>query len=194
MKFDTPATTNPIDQLKVIGQPDRPHRRSAQDDGHGAPTPTNGTTWSRTRPTATSSAPRSPRAGSRRWILAAAKAAPGVIAIVTARERRQARQGQVQHRASCSAAPRSSTITRPSRVVVAETFEQARAAAELVRVDYDASRGIVRSGGRRGTAPSRARQRRRQAGNRGRRFRMAPSPPRRCSSTRPTPRPTRPTR
>jgi xanthine dehydrogenase YagR molybdenum-binding subunit len=23
MKFDTPATTNPIDQLKVVGKPDR---------------------------------------------------------------------------------------------------------------------------------------------------------------------------
>ena len=44
-------------------------------------------------------------------------------------ECRQARQGQVQHRASCSAARRSSTIIRRSRVVVAETFEQARAAA-----------------------------------------------------------------
>ena len=36
MKFDTPATTNPIDQLKVIGKPDRPHRRSAQDHRHRA--------------------------------------------------------------------------------------------------------------------------------------------------------------
>ena len=46
---------------------------------------------------------------------------------------------------SCSADRRSSTITRPLRVVVAETFEQARAAAQLVRVDYVVGAGRVRS-------------------------------------------------
>ena len=36
MKFDTPATTNPIDQLKVVGKPHRPHRRPAEDHRHRA--------------------------------------------------------------------------------------------------------------------------------------------------------------
>jgi xanthine dehydrogenase YagR molybdenum-binding subunit len=30
MKFDTPATTNPIDQMKVIGQGHHPYRRAAE--------------------------------------------------------------------------------------------------------------------------------------------------------------------
>ena len=36
MKFETPATTNPIDQLKIVGKPVEPHRWPAQDDRHGA--------------------------------------------------------------------------------------------------------------------------------------------------------------
>jgi hypothetical protein len=36
MKFDTPATTNPIDQLKVVGKPVDRDRRSAQDHRHRA--------------------------------------------------------------------------------------------------------------------------------------------------------------
>ena len=36
MKFDTPATTNPIDQLKVVGQPVDRIDGPLQDDGHGA--------------------------------------------------------------------------------------------------------------------------------------------------------------
>ncbi len=35
MKFDTPAGSNPIDQLKVVGRR-RPHRRPAQDHRHRA--------------------------------------------------------------------------------------------------------------------------------------------------------------
>jgi hypothetical protein len=34
MKFDTVATTNPIDPLKVVGKTDRPHRSTAEDHGH----------------------------------------------------------------------------------------------------------------------------------------------------------------
>ncbi len=36
MKFENPATLNPIDQLKVIGLASKPHRRSAQNNGHCA--------------------------------------------------------------------------------------------------------------------------------------------------------------
>jgi CO/xanthine dehydrogenase Mo-binding subunit len=65
MKFDTPATTNPIDQLKVIGKPT---------DRIDGPLKTTGTApyayerhdAVRTRPMATSSAPPSPRAASPR--------------------------------------------------------------------------------------------------------------------------------
>ena len=36
MKFENPATLNPIDQLKVVGQAHGPDRRAAQDDRHRA--------------------------------------------------------------------------------------------------------------------------------------------------------------
>ena len=49
------------------------------------------------------------------------------------RERRQARQGQARHRQRCSAARRSQHYHQAIAVVVADTFEQARAAAQLVQ-------------------------------------------------------------
>ena len=79
-------------------------------------------------------------------------------------------------------------------LVVAETFEQARAAAQLVRVDYVARRGRVRPRGGEGHGDqarariTAARPIPRSA------ISPAPSPRRRSSSTRPTPRPTRRTR
>jgi xanthine dehydrogenase YagR molybdenum-binding subunit len=63
-----------------------------------------------------------------------------VIAIVTADRCRQARQGQVQHRQAAGRA-RVDHYHQAIAVVVAETFEQARAAAGLVRVDYARTRG-----------------------------------------------------
>ena len=75
-------------------QPDRPAQghRPSRPTGSTArsrppaprPMPMSGTTSCRTRPMAMSSARPSPRAGSRRSTSAAAKAAPGVLAIVTA--------------------------------------------------------------------------------------------------------------
>jgi hypothetical protein len=64
MKFDTPATTNPIDQLKVIGQPLDRIDGKLKTTGT-APTPTSAMTLFLMRPTATSSVPRLPRAASR---------------------------------------------------------------------------------------------------------------------------------
>ena len=70
MKFDSPtATTNPIDQLKVDRQTDRPHRRASYKvSGHGRAyayeqhdVVANASLWRM------SSAPASPRVGSRRW-------------------------------------------------------------------------------------------------------------------------------
>src|SRR5882757_1836116 len=105
MKFDTPATTNPIDQLKVIGKP------TDRIDGPMKTTGTAPYAYDRHDVVAhqaygyvVGSAIAKGRIGS--IDLSAAKAAPGVIA-----------------------------------VVVAESFEQARAAAELVRVDYQRAKG-----------------------------------------------------
>ena len=99
MKFDTPATTNPIDQLKVVGKPDRPHRRPAQDHRHGA---------LRLRAARRRAEPGlrlrgrrrpSPRAASPPWTWQAAKAAPGVLAIVTTLDMPASwSKGTMQHR------------------------------------------------------------------------------------------------
>jgi hypothetical protein len=72
--------------------------------------------------------------------LAARRRAPGVLAIVTAAERRQAGQGQLQHR-QAAGRPEIDHYHQAVALVVAETFEQARAAAQLVRVDYERAPG-----------------------------------------------------
>ena len=120
-----------------------------------------GTTSCRTRPTATSSARRSPRAGSPRWTSAAAKAAPGVLAIVTAENAGKLGKGKF-NTAKLLGGPEIEHYHQAIAVVVAETFEQARAAAQLVRVDYVASQGRVRPRGREGHGASRRRDHRRR--------------------------------
>ena len=116
-----------------------------------------GTTWSPIRPMAMSSAPRSPRAGSRRSISRAAKAAPGVLAIVTADNAGKLGKGDF-NTAKLLGGPEIEHYHQAIAVVVAETFEQARAAAQLVRVDYTPRQGRVRSR-RRGKAPRQSRSR-----------------------------------
>ena len=139
MKFDTPATTNPIDQLKVIGKPV---------DRIDGPLKTTGTA-----PYAYERHDVAPNAaygyvigaGIAKGRIASidvvdAKSAPGVLAIVTPNnvwkldqaERNTARLlvgSEIQHYHQAVA------------LVVAETFEQARAAAQLVHINYVPSAG-----------------------------------------------------
>ena len=143
MKFDTPATTNPIDQLKVVGKPT---------DRIDGPFKTTGTAtyayeWH-------NSAPHAPRmalspdpayghvvgsAIAKGRIasidLSAAKAAPGVLAIVTAENAGRLGQGD-RNFAKLLGGPDIEHYHQAIAVVVAETFEEASAAAQLVRVDY----------------------------------------------------------
>src|ERR671911_226735 len=72
--------------------------------------------------------------------LAAAKSAPGVLAIVTAENAGKLGKGQY-NAARLLAGPDIEHYHQAIAVVVAETFEQARAAAELVRVDYISDKG-----------------------------------------------------
>ena len=140
MKFDTPATTNPIDQLKVVGKPV---------DRIDGPLKTTGTAryayewhdvgterglWLCGR--------LGHRQGPhpRRWTLAAAKAAPGVLAIVTAENAGKLDKGNF-NTAKLLGGPEIDHYHQAIAVVVADTFEQARAAAELVRVDYTRAEG-----------------------------------------------------
>ncbi|WP_277980407.1 aldehyde oxidoreductase molybdenum-binding subunit PaoC [Sphingomonas phyllosphaerae] len=139
MKFDTPAGTNPIDAMKVVG---RAHDRI---DG---PLKTSG---------------RAPYAYEHHEVAgnqaygyvvgaavakgrirtldtAAAKAAPGVIAVVTAADAGKLGKGKY-NTVKLFGGPEVDHYHQAIALVVAETFEQARAAAALVRVDYARTSG-----------------------------------------------------
>src|SRR5215210_7812023 len=139
MKFDTPATTNPIDQLKVIGKPV---------DRIDGPLKTTGTApYAYERHDVAPNAAYgyivgSPIAKGRivSMDLAAAKAAPGVIAIVTAQNAGKLGKGNF-NTARLLAGPAIEHYHQAIAVVVAETFEQARAAAQLVRIEYERAKG-----------------------------------------------------
>ena len=124
--------------------------------------------------------------------LAAAKAAPGVLAIVTAENAGKLGKGKL-NTAKLLGGPEIEHYHQAIAVVVAETFEQARAAAQLVRVDYARAKGAFDLAAAKDTAQAG------QAGTGGpptppSAISPAPSPRRRSSSTRPTPRPIRRTR
>jgi xanthine dehydrogenase YagR molybdenum-binding subunit len=72
--------------------------------------------------------------------LAAAKAAPGVLAVVTADNAGKLGKGDYNS-AKLLGGPDVEHYHQAIAVVVAETFEQARAAAQRVRVDYSDSNG-----------------------------------------------------
>jgi xanthine dehydrogenase YagR molybdenum-binding subunit len=139
MKFTTPATTNPIDQLKVIGKPT---------DRIDGPMKTSGTA-----PYAYEQHAAAPNAAYGHVIgaaiakgkiasidTAAAKRAPGVLAIVTYENAGKIGKGKF-NTARLLAGPEVQHYHQAVAVVVAETFEQARAAATLVKVDYVKTKG-----------------------------------------------------
>src|SRR4051794_20028781 len=139
MKFDTPATTNPIDQLKVVGQPV---------DRIDGPLKTTGTApyaYDRNDVVANpaygyivGAAIGKGRIAS--IDLAAAHGAPGVITIVTAQNAGKLAKGP-RNTAKLLGGPEIQHYHQAVALVVAETFEQARAAAQLVRVQYAPAKG-----------------------------------------------------
>ncbi len=139
MKFDTPAGQNPIDQLKVVGRPT---------DRIDGPLKTTGTApYAYERHDAVASPAYGYVIGAgiakgriRSFDLAAARAAPGVLAIVTAEEAGKLGKGKM-NTARLLGGPEVDHYHQAIAVVVAETFEQARAAAGLVRVDYARGKG-----------------------------------------------------
>ena len=139
MKFDTPATTNPIDQLKVVG------RATDRIDG---PLKTTGTApYAYERHDVVADQAYGYVVGSAiakgriaAIDLKAAKAAPGVLAIVTADNAGKLGKG-TYNTARLLGGPEIEHYHQAIAVVVAETFEQARAAAQLVRVDYVRAQG-----------------------------------------------------
>ncbi|MGM9511622.1 aldehyde oxidoreductase molybdenum-binding subunit PaoC [Larkinella sp. GY13] len=139
MKFETPAGINPIDQLKVIGKPT---------DRIEGPLKTTGTaTYAYEHNDAVSN----PAYG---YVVGAAiakgrikaidqtkaKAAPGVLAIVTAASVGPLKPGQF-YVDRLLAGPQIDHYHQAVAVVVADTFEQARAAASLLKISYTKTKG-----------------------------------------------------
>jgi xanthine dehydrogenase YagR molybdenum-binding subunit len=156
MKFDTPATTNPIDQLKIIGHP------TSRIDG---PLKTTGKAtyayeWHDVFSTPAygcivGSAIAKGRITS--MDVSRAKAASGVIAVVTADSAGKLGKGKY-NTAKLLGGPEIEHYHQAIAVVVAETFEQARSAAELVKVGYEEARGsfdLAAGKEAAGTAPAR---------------------------------------
>jgi xanthine dehydrogenase YagR molybdenum-binding subunit len=139
MRFDTPATTNPIDQLKVIGKPT---------DRIDGPLKTTGrAAYAYERHDVVPNQAYGYVVGSaiakgriRSMDLAKAKAAPGVLAIVTAESAGKLGKSKLNI-AKLLGGPDIQHYHQAVAVVVAETFEQARAAAQLVEVDYVRAEG-----------------------------------------------------
>jgi xanthine dehydrogenase YagR molybdenum-binding subunit len=139
MKFDTPATTNPIDQLKIIGKPT---------DRIDGPLKTSGTApYAYERHDALENVAYGYILGSaiakgriKAMDVSRAKAAPGVVAVVTAQTAGKLTKGDF-NTANLLGGPEIQHYHQAVAVVVAETFEQARAAAALIKVDYERTKG-----------------------------------------------------
>lgn len=140
MQFDTPATTNPIDRMKVVGKPI--HRIDGQlkttgrakyayewhdaDIAYAYGYPV-GSAIAKGRITSMDTS--------------AAKAAPGVLSVVTALDVGELKKGQF-NTANLFGGSEIQHYHQAIAVVVAETFEQARSAASLIKVDYAEEKGV----------------------------------------------------
>jgi xanthine dehydrogenase YagR molybdenum-binding subunit len=139
MKFDTPATTNPIDQLKVVGHPvdrvDGPAKTTgtapyAYEQHQAVPNAAYGYV--------VGSAIAKGRIAS--MDLNDARRAPGVLAIVTAENAGTLGKGKM-NTAKLLGGPEIQHYHQAIALVVADTFEQARAAAQLLHVKYVTQKG-----------------------------------------------------
>ena len=138
MKFTTPATTNPIDQLKVVG------RATDRIDGPLKTTGTAPYAYEHRTPNAAYGYVLGAAIAKGRITsmdVSEARRAPGVVAIVTAENAGKLGKGNF-NTAKLLGGPEIQHYHQAIAVVVAETFEQARAAAALVRVKYDKRKGV----------------------------------------------------
>src|SRR5580658_7148695 len=139
MKFEHPATLNPIDQLKVIGLPT---------DRIDGPLKTTGTApyaYERHDVVPNQAYGYVVGAAIAKGRIASidlkdAKAAPGVLAIVTAENAGKLGKGEY-NTAKLLGGPDIEHYHQAVALVVAETFEQARAAAALVAITYTSAKG-----------------------------------------------------
>ncbi|HEY9253464.1 MAG TPA: aldehyde oxidoreductase molybdenum-binding subunit PaoC [Stenotrophomonas sp.] len=139
MKFDTPAGTNPIDRLKVVGRPT---------DRIDGPLKTTGTApYAYEQHQAVPDAVYGYVVGAgiakgsiRAMDLSAARQSPGVLGIVTAQTAGKLGKGKF-NTAHLLGGPKIEHYHQAIALVVAETFEQARAAAQRIKVDYQREKG-----------------------------------------------------
>ncbi|UFN51560.1 xanthine dehydrogenase family protein molybdopterin-binding subunit (plasmid) [Roseomonas sp. OT10] len=139
MKFDTPAGSNPIDQMAVVGSPlDRI-------DGPAKTTGTATYAYEHHREIANPAygfvvGAAIAKGRIRSMDVAKARAAPGVMAVVTAQDAGKLGKGKY-NTVKLLGGPEVDHYHQAIAVVVAETFEQARAAAALIHVDYARAEG-----------------------------------------------------
>jgi xanthine dehydrogenase YagR molybdenum-binding subunit len=134
MKFDTPAGQNPIDQLKVVGKP------TDRIDGKFKTTGTAPYAYERHDVVANQAyghilGSAIAKGRIRSMDMREAEAAPGVLAVVTSANAGKLAKGNF-NTAHLLGGPDIEHYHQAIALVVAETFEQARAAAALIRVDY----------------------------------------------------------
>ena len=139
MKFDQPAEPNPIDRERVVGKPtdriDGPAKVCgtapyAYERHDVVENPAYGAIVGAAIATGTI----------KRIDTSAAEKSPGVLAIVTYENAGKLGKGN-NNTAHLLAGPKVEHYDQAVAFVIADTFEQARAAARLVRVDYDRAPG-----------------------------------------------------
>ncbi|WP_105739586.1 aldehyde oxidoreductase molybdenum-binding subunit PaoC [Cronobacter dublinensis] len=139
MKFDKPATQNPIDQQNVVGQPRDRIDGSLKTSGQA----TYAYEWHDEAPNAAyGHVVGSAIAKGRITAMdtGAAEQAPGVLAVITAQNAGPLGKGDM-NAATLLGGPEIEHYHQAIAVVVAETFEQARAAAGLITVTYEETPG-----------------------------------------------------
>ncbi|WP_210485399.1 aldehyde oxidoreductase molybdenum-binding subunit PaoC [Microvirga antarctica] len=151
MKFDSPATTNPIDQLKIVGKP------TNRIDGPAKTTGTATYAYEWKHPDLKPAYGHVVGAGIAKGRIASidlgdAQAYPGVLAIVTAENAGKLGKSK-RNTAKLLGGPEIDHYHQAIAVVIAETFEQARAAAQLVRVEYIRAEGSFDLARSRDSAP-----------------------------------------
>nr|AOO94263.1 xanthine dehydrogenase [Rhizobium leguminosarum bv. trifolii] len=140
MQFDSPALNNPIDRMTVVGQPilridgqlKTTGRAIYAYEWHDANSP-----YAYGYPLGAAIA----KGRIKSMDVTAAKDAPGVLDVVTTLDVGERKRGKF-NTANLFGGDRVQHYHQAIAVVVAESFEQARAATALIKVDYAEEKGI----------------------------------------------------
>ncbi|KQS64752.1 xanthine dehydrogenase [Rhizobium sp. Leaf371] len=139
MKFDTPATQNPIDRMTVVGKPIERIEGQLKTTGrakYAYEWHDDGLPYAYGYPLGAAIA----KGRIRSMDVAAASRAPGVIKIVTSDGMPDLKRAK-RNTAKLFGGTEINHYHQAIAVVIAETFEQARAAAHLIKVEYEEAKG-----------------------------------------------------